>query len=131
MYPLILIGIFATILGMGNATIASIDPEAVDTIGQITPVLMVLVLASFLVLLSPLIVTMVAGDFALGAVTAIVSARAMKTGAGALRSGGAAARGLVTGLLASSHQQAQAFQPARATTQDKQLGAWSQIPRRT
>lgn len=97
MYPLILIGIFATILGMGNATIASIDPEAVDTIGQITPVLMVLVLASFLVLLSPLIVTMVAGDFALGSVTAIVSARAMKTGAGALRSGGAAARGVVTG----------------------------------
>jgi type IV secretion system protein VirB6 len=73
MFPLILIGIFATILGMGNATIASLDPDNIDTIGQITPVLTVLVLASFLVILSPLIVTLVAGDFALGAVTAVAS----------------------------------------------------------
>jgi len=89
-YPLILIGIFATILGMGNATISSIDPENISSIGQITPVLTVMFLASILVLLSPLIVTLVAGDFALGAVTAIVTSGAIKAGRAA---GGAAGRG--------------------------------------
>ena len=92
MFPLILIGIFATILGMGNATIASIDPDNIDTIGQITPVLTVLVLASFLVILSPLIVTLVAGDFALGAVTAVAGGALRRATGSAGRFAGGAGR---------------------------------------
>lgn len=71
MYPLILIGIFATILGMGNVTIESINPDEITAIGQVTPILTVLVLSSFLVILSPIIVTLVTGDFALGGLTAL------------------------------------------------------------
>ncbi|MCZ4354790.1 type IV secretion system protein [Roseovarius aestuarii] len=93
MYPLILIGIFATILGMGNATISGIDPDDVSAIGQVTPILTVLVLACFLVLLSPLIVTLVAGDFALGAVTALASGALKRAGGSMARGAGGAARG--------------------------------------
>ncbi len=97
MFPLILIGIFATILGMGNATISSIDPDNITTIGQVTPILTVLVLASFLVVLSPLIVTLVTGDFALGAVTAVLSSKLGGTARSSGRSVGAATSGLVGG----------------------------------
>lgn len=98
MFPLILIGIFATILGMGNATISSIDPDNVTNIGQVTPVLTVLALASFLVVLSPLIVTLVAGDFALGAVTAVGMGMMGRAGFAGLRNAGAAGAGAVGGL---------------------------------
>lgn len=101
MYPLILIGIFATILGMGNATIGSIDPNNITAIGQVTPILTILVLSSFLVILSPIIVTMVTGEFALGGITSVAMKAAGRAGFGAAKLGGSSAKNFGGGIMGS------------------------------
>lgn len=106
MYPLILIGIFATILGMGNATISGLpNPDEITTIGQVTPILTVLVLAGFLVLLSPVIVTLVVGDFALGAITAVAGGALKRAGGSAGSFVGGAGRA-ATGMAAAEPKSA-------------------------
>lgn len=66
LYPLVLIGIFSTVLAMGNQTASSINPEDANTIGAIIPILTVLTLSIFLVILSPMIVTLITGSFQIG-----------------------------------------------------------------
>ncbi len=84
LFPLVLSGVFATILAMGNNTIAGLEADAEMNIGTIIPVVMVLILSIIMVILSPVIVSMVGGSIELGRMTGAVGgmmARAAGTGA--------------------------------------------------
>jgi len=69
MYPVVLIGIFATVLAVANMTIEPLEPESTNTIGGVIPIIMVMVLSIFLVTISPYIVTLLTGDLGLGLLT--------------------------------------------------------------
>lgn len=91
MFPLILIGIFATILGMGNATIEGINPNEITALGQVVPILTILVLSSFLIMLSPFIVIWGTGDFQMGGIVKGVMNKMGGMGrSGPAKSGGSA-----------------------------------------
>lgn len=66
MYPLILSGVFATVLAMGNATISTLDADADITVGTIIPVVMVVILSIIMVMLSPIILSLISGSIQLG-----------------------------------------------------------------
>lgn len=130
MFPLVLIGIFATILGMGNATIATLDPDNITAIGQVTPVLTVLVLACFLVILSPLVVTLVTGDFALGAVAGLMTrasigaaGRGMSQVGGAAGAGARGAAGAARGAMGREQPVASNAPPLTAGQRGNNIGA--------
>ena len=90
LFPLVLSGVFATVLAMGNATISGLEADAEMNVGTITPVIMVLMLSIIMVILSPVIVSMVGGSIELGRMTGAVGGM-MSRGASFARKGGAAA----------------------------------------
>ena len=92
LFPLVLSGVFATVLAMGNNTISGLEADAEMNIGTIIPVVMVLILSIIMVILSPVVVSMVGGSIELGRMTGAVGgmmSRAAGAGLGFGRQGAA------------------------------------------
>ncbi|KIT16566.1 type IV secretion system protein [Jannaschia aquimarina] len=66
LFPVLIAGVFATILAMSRAAIDPLGDE-INTMGDLTPLLMVVVLSIILVAASPFILTQITGSFQLGA----------------------------------------------------------------
>lgn len=84
MYPLILSGVFATILAMGNATTQSLNANDVNTIGSVIPVVMNVILSIAMVMLSPVILSLVSGSLQVGSVASGIGSFAAKGGGKAI-----------------------------------------------
>ncbi len=97
-YPLILSGIFATVLAMGNSTISTLDANDAITMGSIIPVVMVVMLSIFMVILSPLILSLLSGSLQIGSIAGVVGGALSQPAKGALGMGTAAGAGVVNGL---------------------------------
>jgi len=94
LFPLVLSGVFATVLAMGNNTISGLEADAEMNIGTIIPVVMVLILSIIMVILSPVIVSMVGGSIELGRMTGAVGgmmSRAALSGVGFAKKSGTGA----------------------------------------
>lgn len=64
-FPVLIAGIFATILAMGRETIASLN-GTINSVGDVAPLMMVVVLSILLVAASPFLLTQITGSFQLG-----------------------------------------------------------------
>jgi type IV secretion system protein VirB6 len=69
LFPVVLAGVFASVIAMGNATIAGLDSESTTTLGQVIPVLSVIVMGIVMVLIVPFLVGLITGNFQLGNLT--------------------------------------------------------------
>lgn len=113
MYPLILSGVFATVLAMGNATISTLDTDADITVGTIIPVVMVVMLSIIMVVLSPIILSLITGSIQVGNLASSVSSVLSKPVSAAARSGSAAAGGFGRGLMGSDQTKSDAGMAAK------------------
>lgn len=83
LYPVVVAGIFATIIGVGNSLISRIgDPQSHENLGALIPFFMLVMMSKAFILSTPFIVRSISGNMLMPAMQA-VSAR----GAGAFASG--------------------------------------------
>ena len=121
LFPLILSGVFATVLAMGNNTISGLEADAEMNIGTIIPVVMVLILSIIMVILSPIAVSMLSGSLEVGRMTSSLggmmagpAGRLTKMGAsGAGRSASSAASGAGTALGGAARDTANFMRPSQ------------------
>jgi type IV secretion system protein VirB6 len=64
LYPLVIAGVFSTIIGMAQSLMAELgDPDGASTIGALVPFFMMMFLAGGMILATPLIVRAISGNF--------------------------------------------------------------------
>ncbi|MCK5934369.1 MAG: type IV secretion system protein [Fulvimarina manganoxydans] len=92
LYPVIVAGMFATIIGVGNSLIASLgDPENASTIGQVLPLFMLILMAKGFILSTPFIVRSISGNVVMPAMVPMGD-NAAKFMAGVLKTKGSQSR---------------------------------------
>lgn len=70
-YPIVLAGVFATIIGVANALIARLgDPAAADNIGALLPFFMMILMAKGFLIATPFIVRSISGNIVMPAMSA-------------------------------------------------------------
>jgi len=97
-FPVILAGVFATVVAMGNSTIESLEPDS-NSLGNVTPVLTMLIMSSIMVLLTPFLAMMLTGSIQLGNAVAGGGKFAASKGTDAAKGTANAGRGLMGGAL--------------------------------
>jgi type IV secretion system protein VirB6 len=83
MYPLVLGGVFATILAMGNATTSSLNANEVNSFGDVLPIMTNTFLSITMVLLSPVILSLITGSMQIGILAGAVGGLLSKGSKGA------------------------------------------------
>ena len=92
LYPVIVAGMFATIIGVGNSLIASLgNPEEASTIGQVLPLFMLILMAKGFILSTPFIVRSISGNVVMPAMVPMGDG-AMRFGAGLAKTQGSERR---------------------------------------
>lgn len=89
MFPVILAGVLATVLAMGNQTIDHLEAGSITNLGAVTPILMVIIIGIILFIAAPLVVTMLTGSFQLGGMIGAVGHK--MTGSGRMAGRGTSA----------------------------------------
>ncbi|PKQ10877.1 MAG: hypothetical protein CVT70_17075 [Alphaproteobacteria bacterium HGW-Alphaproteobacteria-1] len=120
LFPVVLAGVFASVIAMGNATIGGLNPNNTTTLGQVIPVLSVIVMGIAMVLMVPFLVGMISGSFQLGNLTRSIQNNVFGAARGASIFGGrlgargiGAARAATTNAVAAANA-GPAVQAARA-----------------
>jgi len=68
LYPLVIAGVFSTIIGMAQSLMAELgDPDGASTIGALVPFFMMMFLAGGMILATPFIVRTISGNFMMAA----------------------------------------------------------------
>lgn len=82
-YPVVIAGVFATIIGVSNALISELgDPRGIETIGSFVPFLMMIFMAKGFLLATPLLVRSISGNIMMPALSGgLVGAKDFAVGA--------------------------------------------------
>lgn len=68
LYPLVIAGVFSTVVGMSNSLLAELgDPAGASNIGALVPFFMMMFLSGGMILATPLIVRSISGNFMMSA----------------------------------------------------------------
>lgn len=125
-FPVLIAGVFATVLAMSRAALDSLGGE-INVMGDLTPLLMVVVLSIILVAASPFILTQITGSFQLGSFAGSLARGSMgpvSLGVRALKGGAkVAARGRARDDLRGAAQQDHANRTSGGSTGGNQNGS--------
>lgn len=81
LYPLVIAGVFSTVVGMSNALLAELgDPAGASNIGALVPFFMMMFLAGGMILATPLIVRSLSGNFLLASMPSMAAPTAFAKG---------------------------------------------------
>ncbi len=135
LFPVVLAGVFASVIAMGNATIGGLEPDSTTTLGQVIPVLSVIVMGIVMVLMVPFLVTMVTGNVQLGGLARSVQNGVFGASRGAAFLGGRlGARGIGaavgTARAAGTNAAAQGSAGAAQAAQSQRVATRSNRSRR-
>lgn len=124
MYPLVIAGVMATVIGMAADMADTLgDPAEGATLGELLPFFAMMFLAAGMVGVIPFLVRTLSGNFVMPAIGSVLGADAVNAGAGGL--GGAASQGryVSAGLLNTQGSQARYRAGTRGITETVAAGA--------
>ena len=123
MYPLVIAGVMATVIGMARDMADTLgDPAEGATLGELMPFFAMMFLVSGMIAVIPFLVRTLSGNFVMPAIGTVLGGDAINAGAGAL--GGAANQGrlAMAGLFNTQGSQARARSGNRGVTETVAAG---------
>lgn len=129
MFPVILAGVLATVLAMGNDTVRHLEAGTISNLGAVTPILMVIIIGIILFLAAPLVVTMLTGSFQLGGMIGAVGHKMTGGRTMAGRGAGSAAHQAARGATHVAKDTAGYMKNPIANTRDASIDRAAQLSR--
>lgn len=123
MYPLVIAGVMATVIGMAEEMAATLgDPAEDATLGALLPFFAMMFLAAGMVGVIPFLVRTLSGNFVMPAISSVLGGDAINAGAGALGGGASQLRYGMAGLFNTQGSQARYRAGNRGATETLTAG---------
>ncbi len=118
MYPLVIAGVMAAVVGMAEAMATQLgDPAEDATLGSLLPFFAMMFLAAGMVGVIPFLVRTLSGNFVMPAISSVLGNDAINAGAGALSGAASGTRYAAAGLFNTQGSQARARSGNRGVTE--------------
>nr|WP_280922915.1 type IV secretion system protein [Rubellimicrobium aerolatum] len=123
MYPLVIAGVMATVIGMADEMATTMgDPADGATLGTLLPFFAMMFLVAGMIGVIPFLVRTLSGNFVLPAISSVLGGNALNAGAGALSGAASQARYASAGLFQTQGSQARARMGHRGVTETLAAG---------
>lgn len=126
LYPLVIAGVMATVIGMAREMAATLgDPAEDATLGALLPFFAMMFLAAGMIGVIPFLVRTLSGNVVMPAISSVLGGDALNAGAGAMGGAAAQARFAAAGLFNTQGSQARARAGSRGVTETMAAGIGS------
>lgn len=123
LYPLVIAGVMATVIGMAEEMAATLgDPSEGATLGELLPFFAMMFLAAGMIGVIPFLVRTLSGNFVMPAISSVLGGDAINAGAGALGGAASQARYLGAGIFNTQGSQARYRAGNRGVTETMAAG---------
>ena len=123
LYPLVIAGVMATVIGMAEEMAATLgDPAEDATLGALLPFFAMMFLAAGMIGVIPFLVRTLSGNFVMPAISSVLGGDALNAGASAMGGAASQARFAAAGLFNTQGSQARARAGSRGVTETMAAG---------